>query len=974
MSLSQDTVFAALKSSLGPWTSNEEIRLRFMRFPYGFSEIGDVVECSLAEEIDYRQQFVDKPLPRHFSDDLNKRKLLQPLELGVVVDTFELGGKLKGNRKVTDVVAVTWIAIDCDSGVGGKPIVEKLQELQAAYIYAESSTSRLGGSGPAKWHLFVPLREPKWLPDRKASGVAAVESAEKAAKWWATVHNHVATHLFALGGLEHRSDDASLDRLVQGTFVHHRPDGSPKRMLYFSQQGGCCLDLDRFLDETSFEDPTPGVVLVEDIERPDSVPERVTSEASPDDGPTPGENPGTLSAKALRALGLLGDWDHKKGGFMALCPWRDSHRSAVERGKQDEFSDSTMVLFEGGSNKLSGFHCFHNGCAATAGGGHAVSTSAILKLARERGVSSDELPDTSAWSGALALQGTPEPAPTPLPAPSLPTPFISAPPVDGSSSAPGASEEMTLPDRVKRPIVAIDSDDLDGMMKQGIAALSKHPKIFKVRTGDGWFKLVDLLETTDREVPTMYVRACSSITLPGEIQKVSKWVHPNPKISDEKLSGVEPYSKTISAILHAGDYPGVREIRGVVTTPTFNADGVLVQTPGYNASMCVYYQPTVRVPRISCDPSRSSLEGAKELLLDVIRYYPFKKGSEMLCNSVWLAGIFTRLMRHCFKGNIPFFLVSANERNNGKGKLIDAAAVITDNVQSESVSFSASDDENERVIGMFMQGGAPVVHVDNVRGVLSSTKYEAYSTTPTYSTRNIGSSGKISKAKQEGIVDTTIWFSGNNLTTGGDMARRSLRIDIDDLTGDPSRRKIPSDRQGLLPYVRRERPRLLAAALTLISGYFAARQRGFRAKLDAYASFEEWSIVREVVVWMGLPDPILAVGSAADDDADGALGHLVKHLRDIGCEDADVLQSDLVKKLIADNTTKPQKHAAFYSFLVDHKVELSRPTTASQSLGAWLKSQGYVGRTYKDTEGRRWRLEKRRVSAGFALSVREQKD
>lgn len=970
--MTQHDVSDALESALGPWTLNEAIKLWLLRFPYGFSEIGDVVECSLAEEIDYRQQFVDKPLPKHSSGDFTKRKQLQPLEVGVIVDTFEHNGKKKGNRKITDVVGVTWIAVDSDSGVGGKPIVERLQDLRVAHIYTESCTSRLNGSGVAKWHLFLPLLAPKMVRPRSLDDVALVETAEAAARWWGGIHAHVASQLFALGGLERRSDDVSLDRIVQGVYIPHRPDASPKRFLSFCQQGGRCLDLDAFLMATDFRgDVTPPVVRISDIERPKQAPGRVTDEASPDDGPTPGETPGSLAYRALLALGLVGDYNPRKGGYEVLCPWRDSHASAVAAGTQDRFSDSTMVLM--GTSKrghLSGFHCFHAGCAASAGNGAAVSTSDLLKLARSRGVSSEALPDTRAWSGDLTVVGEVAPAAQQLPPPTLPTPFVLAPTTETKLPVPPAAARLALPERKDRDVVTIDEDNLDGMIEQGIAALTKHPKIYKVATEAG-AKLVDLLEVPDA-VP--YVRACNSATLTPELQKVSKWVNPSTKVMNSAaLIGTAPHGKTVTSILHAGNYPGIREIRGVVTAPSFHADGLIAQTPGYNPSTLTFYHPVERVPLISEDPGLETLAAAKTRLTEVLADYPFRPGTHSLAVSVWLAGIFTRLMRHTFRGNIPYFIVSAGDRSSGKGKLIDAAALISDGVFSESVSFSASDDENERVIGMFMQGGAPVVHIDNVRGVLSSTKYEAYSTTPNYSTRAIGSSAKITKAKREGIVDTTVWFSGNGVTTGGDIARRSLRIDIEDTTGSPERRRVREGWEGLTPMVRRTRPQLLEAALTLISGYFAAHRRGYRRHLDAFASFDEWSIVRHVVVWMGLPDPFLAVGKPADDDVDADHGHVVDHLLKLGAGERELLQQDVVKRLIDDASKKgdDRKFLSTYSFFADHGIKFREAPSASQTLGILLKP--YLGRTVSMPDGRRWKLVKRSTGAGKALQLIEQK-
>ena len=84
-----------------------------------------------------------------------------------------------------------------------------------------------------------------------------------------------------------------------------------------------------------------------------------------------------------------------------------------------------------------------------------------------------------------------------------------------------------------------------------------------------------------------------------------------------------------------------------------------------------------------------------------------------------------------------------------------------------------------------------------------------------------------------------------------------------------------------------------------------------------------------------------------------------------------MLQSDIVKRLIADNATRTPTLGGFYAFLSEQQIDMTRPGPASQQLGTWLRSQGYIGRTLKAADGRRWKLVKRRVSGGTTLTVRE---
>jgi hypothetical protein len=70
-------------------------------------------------------------------------------------------------------------------------------------------------------------------------------------------------------------------------------------------------------------------------------------------------------------------------------------------------------------------------------------------------------------------------------------------------------------------------------------------------------------------------------------------------------------------------------------------------------------------------------------------------------------------------------------------------------------------------------------------------------------------------------------------------------------------------------HVRAHRGRLLSAAFTILRGWFVAGRPSH--KLAPWGSFEGWSnIVREVLVWAGLPDPgetRLSLQTASDSDA-----------------------------------------------------------------------------------------------------------
>jgi hypothetical protein len=95
--------------------------------------------------------------------------------------------------------------------------------------------------------------------------------------------------------------------------------------------------------------------------------------------------------------------------------------------------------------------------------------------------------------------------------------------------------------------------------------------------------------------------------------------------------------------------------------------------------------------------------------------------------------------------------------------------------------------------------------------------------------------------------------SGNNVVLAADTARRVCHIRLE------SRLENPEDRDGfkypdIRKHVRKNRPALLTAALTILRGFIAAGRPD--QKLKAWGSFEGWSdLVRQSVVFAGFADP-----------------------------------------------------------------------------------------------------------------------
>jgi putative DNA primase/helicase len=112
-------------------------------------------------------------------------------------------------------------------------------------------------------------------------------------------------------------------------------------------------------------------------------------------------------------------------------------------------------------------------------------------------------------------------------------------------------------------------------------------------------------------------------------------------------------------------------------------------------------------------------------------------------------------------------------------------------------------------------------------------------------------------------IDNSFCFlaNGNNLTTSGDVVRRSIQVALDANVENPETRSFKRDPVG---EVLADRGRYVAAVLTIARAY---RVAGSPTRLPPRASYEVWSdIVRSPLTWLGRPDPLASVERIRSED------------------------------------------------------------------------------------------------------------
>jgi len=147
----------------------------------------------------------------------------------------------------------------------------------------------------------------------------------------------------------------------------------------------------------------------------------------------------------------------------------------------------------------------------------------------------------------------------------------------------------------------------------------------------------------------------------------------------------------------------------------------------------------------------------------------------------------------------------------------------------------------------------------------------------------------------------------------------------------------------LLVWLLGQRRRLLASALTILSAYCQAGRP--RQDLKPWGSFEGWSdLVRQALVWAGLPDPGATrqeLAMSSDREAQ-ALRALIRGWREIDPEGTGLTSSKLIDYLAAEHSKYELVRAAVIELCPAPYGKLPSPRSLGNKL-AHLRGRNVGG-------------------------------
>lgn len=436
--------------------------------------------------------------------------------------------------------------------------------------------------------------------------------------------------------------------------------------------------------------------------------------------------------------------------------------------------------------------------------------------------------------------------------------------------------------------------------------------------------------------PVTAETAAAKVQFLFDCYKIIKGKKDEPDVEVKALFPTESARRVVGAPESAN---GLRVLKGITHTPMVRADGSILAEPGYDKASGFLYVPDAGVMPLPVPetPSAAEVADAVALLHAMVAGFPFA-GDDDRAN--YLGLLLTPLLRLIAPPSYKMFGIGAHQPGSGKSLLAETVALVHGAVTRSEVP----EDEGEwrkMTMSLLATTSAPVCVLDNVTGVLRSSVLAGLLTASgEIQDRELGKSSMITTRNDR------VWVvTGNNLSLGGDLVRRTVTILIDpDMAAPETRTGFAI--QDLPGWVRANRNRLLWSLLVLVRHWVV---KGMpleeRRQSDSFATWE--CMVGGILAAAGVAGSFDAESgkrAATGGDDDGLLA-LLERARtmfdDRPWTVAELLTPAGDQFAVADRDWLPS--------VVLEKLARSEPS-GRKSLGRWLMNRR--GRWVTDGAGR----------------------
>jgi hypothetical protein len=379
--------------------------------------------------------------------------------------------------------------------------------------------------------------------------------------------------------------------------------------------------------------------------------------------------------------------------------------------------------------------------------------------------------------------------------------------------------------------------------KQIDRAVAADPRTFTL--GDPTGPLVILRVPKEDELPLETKWDCdlpgTTVAMTADIMQRAErltWAQRTRGNSEERVRTGPPRTFVGDYLIQMRGQYGAPPLRSIARVPRIDDTGTIHFMSGYDPRTGLFHDrlPSFHIP---LTPSQDIARDAAEVLLHPFSQYNFDDpaaGRAML-----LAAIFTAIERP-FLAVAPMFVIRSSMPGTGKGLIVRTLVRLAFDTLPVIATWGGSSEEFEKRLGALLLQAPGALSIDNANGMqLKGDLLEAILTEGSANIRPLGVSETV-RVRNRSLITLT----GNNPIITGDMARRTLPIDILPRSADPER-----DRYKFNPAetVQRRRTDFLRAAFIAMRAFRLAGMP--KQGLPAVGSFDEWSRkVRDLVYWL----------------------------------------------------------------------------------------------------------------------------
>jgi len=275
---------------------------------------------------------------------------------------------------------------------------------------------------------------------------------------------------------------------------------------------------------------------------------------------------------------------------------------------------------------------------------------------------------------------------------------------------------------------------------------------------------------------------------------------------------------------------GLPVVRSIIETPTFSAEGGLLDKSGYQPAARVWLQSSIGPMTIPDKPTSQQVQAGKTLFLsDLLGDFPFADDASRAHALALMLLPFVRLM---IDGPTPLHAIDAPQEGSGKGLLASVFGMVASGRSETSMTEAHDEAEWSKLITAKLMTGPAYILLDNLRKALDSASLASALTARVWEGRILGVS-KLARLP----VDCVWLVTGNNIKASREITRRIVRIRLDALTESPHLR-TGFRHTDLLGWCKKNRARLVEAALTLVKAWIV---EGKPLGKYTMGSFQAWA-------------------------------------------------------------------------------------------------------------------------------------